>query len=297
MAAVRRRASPARCTSPPSRAWRWSPPDVPRRRLPGTRPPTGPLATALAKLAAVLGVDPDEAVSVALGETRPGVLDELRRAAAAEGAGCASTTTPTAATSARRATSTPTPVFAHEGAWYVRAYCHQAQDQRLFRVDRIVGVEVLLDETFDAPGPPRYRRRVRAGSRHATGDARPGARGPLGGGDLSGRRGRAGPRRSQRLAAGAARVSATPWLERLLVRLGPDVRVVDADVPGLADAGRNAARRILGRYRGLPAGGSTDGCALASASPCVTCLPPLVPLAPIRVMLPGPAARRVAGVG
>jgi hypothetical protein len=54
-------------------------------------------------------------------------------------------------------------------------------------------------------------------------------------------------------------VSATPWLARLLVRLGPDVRVVDADVPGLTDAGRNAARRILGRYREQAAGGTMTG--------------------------------------
>jgi proteasome accessory factor C len=65
--------------------------------LPGTDA-GGPLATALVKVAAVLGIDPDDAVSVALGETRPGVLDRLRRA-----------TTPTAATSARRATSIRTP--------------------------------------------------------------------------------------------------------------------------------------------------------------------------------------------
>src|SRR5215510_10638543 len=41
----------------------------------------GPLASALAKLARVLGVDPTEAVVVALGETRPGVLEALREAA------------------------------------------------------------------------------------------------------------------------------------------------------------------------------------------------------------------------
>jgi hypothetical protein len=43
------------------------------------------------------------------------------------------------------------------------------------------------------------------------------------------------------------------------VRLGPDVRVVDADVPGLADAGRNAARRILSRYREQAAEGTETG--------------------------------------
>ncbi len=44
-------------------------------------------------------------------------------------------------------------------------------------------------------------------------------------------------------------VTARPWLERLLVRLGPDARVVAADDAGLVDAGRGAARRILARYR------------------------------------------------
>jgi proteasome accessory factor C len=42
-------------------------------------------------------------------------------------------------------------------------------------------------------------------------------------------------------------ISARPWLERLLVRLGPDAEVVEAD-PSLAAAGRDAARRILARY-------------------------------------------------
>jgi proteasome accessory factor C len=48
--------------------------------LPGGDP-HGPLATALGKLARVLGVEPGEALSVTLGETRPGVLEALRSAA------------------------------------------------------------------------------------------------------------------------------------------------------------------------------------------------------------------------
>jgi predicted DNA-binding transcriptional regulator YafY len=42
-------------------------------------------------------------------------------------------------------------------------------------------------------------------------------------------------------------ISARPWLERLLIRLGPDVEVVGGD-PALATAGADAARRILVRY-------------------------------------------------
>jgi hypothetical protein len=43
-------------------------------------------------------------------------------------------------------------------------------------------------------------------------------------------------------------VSAVPWLERLLLSLGPDTKVVEGD-PDLAEAGARAARRILARYR------------------------------------------------
>jgi hypothetical protein len=45
-------------------------------------------------------------------------------------------------------------------------------------------------------------------------------------------------------------ISARPWLERLLLRLGPRARVVeetgDADLAGCA---ADAARRVLARYQ------------------------------------------------
>jgi hypothetical protein len=43
-------------------------------------------------------------------------------------------------------------------------------------------------------------------------------------------------------------VSARPWLERLLLRLGPDATVADADAE-LARCGPDAAARVLARYR------------------------------------------------
>ena len=43
-------------------------------------------------------------------------------------------------------------------------------------------------------------------------------------------------------------VAAAPWLERLLIGLGPAARVVDGP-PELADGARRAAARILDRYR------------------------------------------------
>lgn len=210
----------------------------------------GPLATALTKLAAVLGVEPGEAVSVALGETRPGVLEALR-AAAARGRRIRIDYY----TYGRDARSTrdvdPAAVFAHDGAWYLRGWCYRAGGERLFRVDRVVDV-VVLDEAV-APGH---------------GEARSPGDGPRGFA-LAGRVPRAtievGPAGRwvaetypvdevtpigdgwQRLRLP---VTAAPWLERLLVRLGPEARVVAADDPALVTAGPRAASRILARYQG-----------------------------------------------
>ena len=44
-------------------------------------------------------------------------------------------------------------------------------------------------------------------------------------------------------------VASRAWLERLLLRLGDEVQVIDADDPELATAGADAARRVLERYR------------------------------------------------
>ena len=41
-------------------------------------------------------------------------------------------------------------------------------------------------------------------------------------------------------------MSEPAWLERLLVRLGPDARVLRPRTPG--GAGADAARRVLARY-------------------------------------------------
>jgi predicted DNA-binding transcriptional regulator YafY len=43
-------------------------------------------------------------------------------------------------------------------------------------------------------------------------------------------------------------VGARPWLERLLVQLGPDASVIEAP-DDLRRCGADAARRILDRYR------------------------------------------------
>jgi proteasome accessory factor C len=218
--------------------------------LPGTDRP-GPLATALAKLARVLGVEPGEAVSVALGRTRPAVLEALRSAATA---GRRVRLDYYAYGRDERGTRDVDPytVFAHEGAWYMGGWCHQAGGERLFRVDRIYDVTVL-DETFeptsgDDSGGRRHGRgqgvfAPAADAPRVTIEVAPSAQWVIETYPIDQVTTTAAGWQRLRLA-----VTARPWLERLLVRLGPEARVVAADDPALVDAGRRAAARIVARY-------------------------------------------------
>ncbi|HKY76174.1 MAG TPA: WYL domain-containing protein, partial [Acidimicrobiia bacterium] len=138
----------------------------------------------------------------------------------------------------------PRAVFAAAGQWYVDAYCHRAEDDRLFRVDRVRGVRPT-GEHFDP-----------AASAGATGG---GLFHP-----------RPSDRRVTLLLNADARwvpesypvesVEETPegrlkvvlvaneraWLERLLLRLGPSAEVLEpAEVRAEAE---EAARRLLVRY-------------------------------------------------
>jgi proteasome accessory factor C len=223
------------------------------RAMPGAEP-AGPLATALDKVASVLGVDPGDAVTVALGETRPGLLESLR---AAVGEHRRVRIDYYAYSRDRRTTRDVDPhaVFADDGAWYLRGHCHRAGGERLFRVDRIVEAEVL-DERFTPPPA------VRGGGAddgdvftpgpevpRVTLDLAPSARWVVETYPVDDVDERDDGSLRVRLA-----VSAEPWLARLLVRLGPDARVIEADDPALLRAGPEAARRVLNRYERYPSG-------------------------------------------
>ncbi len=139
----------------------------------------------------------------------------------------------------------PWRVFHAFGAWYVAAWCHRAQAERLFRVDRVRAVRAT-GERFD----PASR---------ADDDAR----------DLVYRPRPEDPRVTLRLAAAAEwvieshphesatrakdgtwevvlAISEPAWLERLLVALGPDATVVAP--PELTGLGGEAATRLRQRY-------------------------------------------------
>jgi len=213
--------------------------------LPGSDP-DGPLASALAKLADVLGIDPTEAVSVRLGESRPDVLDALRTAVA-EGRQVRIDYYSYGRDDRTTRVVDPHAVFAHQGAWYLRGWCHLARDRRVFRVDRIVEATVL-DEPVERPGAPEEGAddpfELGPDVPRVTLELDPSARWVVETYPVDAVEELGEGRLRVRLA-----VAATPWLERLLVRLGPAARVVAADDPALAEAGVRAARRILARYR------------------------------------------------
>ena len=209
--------------------------------------PDGPLARALGKLAASLGIESEESIDVDLGAGEPDVI-ALLRSAASEGTEVEIDYYSYGRDDHSTRTIAPWRVLAAEGAWYVEAWCHLAGDERIFRVDRI-----------EAAVPTSRR------SEHRPDDGEPGTQ------IFHPRKDH--PRISLRLEADAGwvidaypceavstdsqgRVTATmvvtalPWLERLLVRLGPSATMIDVtELPEAQDLAATAARRILDRYQ------------------------------------------------
>jgi proteasome accessory factor C len=211
--------------------------------VPGSDP-QGPLATALAKLERALDL-PDLVVEVGA----PKYLDEVREAAARHerleidywSAGRDELTT-------RQVD--PAVVFFALGAWYAGAYCHRAEAERMFRVDRIrdlrptgehFDTDATAFEYVDVYNPaasdPRVTLRL-APAASWVAEAYPTQS--------------VTERADGRLDV-VLTVSEPAWLERLLLRLGPDAEVVEP--AELRSAGVAAAERVLARYtKGSEAG-------------------------------------------
>jgi proteasome accessory factor C len=210
--------------------------------LPGADP-GGVLATGVAKLAAVLGVDASQVLEVDLGGGRAEVLEVLR-AGAREHRQVHLDYYSYGRDSRTERDIDPYVVHAQEGSLYVLAHCHQAGGERRFRVDRIAGAE-LLDQTFEPrtdavatatfqpdDEDPRVVLRLRPAARWVA-EVHPVE---------------AVEEQADGSALATLAIAAEPWFERLLVSLGPDADVVDAP-PELREAGRRAGARILARYR------------------------------------------------
>lgn len=201
---------------------------------------SGPLAAALDKLSASLG-GAEGGVAVEL--DAPLLLDAVQRAT--DNVEQIEITHYSAAKdTVSTRTVDPISVFNDAGHWYLEAYCHRAEKVLTFRVDRIEAVAA----TGKAPAPPKQR-----GPREHVRPA-PGA-------DTETVTFTVGPHgrwvtenypteQVDELKSGKLRITLTisgdAFLDRLLLRLGPDV-VVNKPV-AKKDARQRAARRILARY-------------------------------------------------
>jgi proteasome accessory factor C len=210
---------------------------------PGTDP-EGPLARGLAKLGRLLGIDEDDAVAIQLGTAQRETIEVLRRGVDEQRAARIDYYAFGRDEWTERVVE-PWQLFAEAGQWYLSAWCRRAGGERLFRVDRVRRAD-LLDEGFTRPSRP-----AEAGLYH------PGASDPRVVLDLAPEAGWVLEQYLhedvEQLAEGWVRVrlavSAAPWLERLLLRLGPSARLVAADPPLGSDLAARAAARVLERYR------------------------------------------------
>lgn len=210
--------------------------------LPGADP-DGALARGVGKLAAVLGVDAGQVLDVDLGGARADVLEVLRTAVSEHRRVHLDYYSFGRDTRTERDVD-PYLVHAEAGSLYVLGHCHLAAGERRFRVDRIASA-VLLDEQFDPPAAPLPTRIFQpdADDPRVTLRVAPGAHWVADTYPVEGTLEEPGGTLLVTLA-----IAAAPWLERLLVSLGPDAQLVDAP-PALRDAGGRAAARILARYR------------------------------------------------
>lgn len=130
------------------------------------------------------------------------------------------------------------------GQWYLFARCRLAEADRVFRLDRILGARVLDEQLgpVEAPGDDEPFR-PHSESPRVVLEVGPGAgwvqeQYPNEGVEDAG-----GGRKRITLP-----VTGRAWLERLLVRLGPEGRVVEGPEELREGVAAEAARRILARY-------------------------------------------------
>ena len=203
--------------------------------------PDGALASGLAKLTDMLGVQPSEAIQVQLGKGEGEILETLQGACKRHEKieiDYYSYNRDDFSTRVVR----PFRLFARDGSWYLRGHCETACDERTFRIDRIIRTEAL-SSTFDPPSAPVSDSVWDQPEDGAWAELRlqPSAQWVLNyyptiQKEFSGV-----------LCRARFQVSALPWLERLLLTLSPDVEVVESW--GLPDnPAQAAARRILAVY-------------------------------------------------
>lgn len=204
----------------------------------------GTLAAGVAKLAALLGVDREQILDIDLGAARPDIVEVLRTAVRDQRRVRIDYYSYGRDTRGVRDVD-PHVVHAEGGNLYLVGWCHQADGERRFRIDRVASVALLDDPVAVTAAPEGATELFRADDE----DPRVVLDLPASASWVA----EAYPveeiveRRGGRLRVTLA-VAAAPWLERLLVSLGPDAHVVSGP-DELVSAGSRAAARILARYR------------------------------------------------
>lgn len=200
-----------------------------------------PLLRALTKLGTTLGEGAHRAVDVRLGRTAGDTLSIVRRALdAGRQLDLAYYSYGRDELTERRVE--PHRVFSDQGNWYLSGWCHLANDERVFRIDRIRsatiidepvhGRTIVAETSFSPAGDdPRVRVRLRP-TAHWVVEQYPVESVEPDGDDL----------------IVSMAVSAQAWLERLLLRLGPSAEIIAADEPLDIGLTSLAATRVLTRY-------------------------------------------------
>jgi proteasome accessory factor C len=204
------------------------------------------LSSALAKLAEALGPEAlgelPERLDSATDERTPSTLSELRRAAADHEQLRIEYYAASGAETTEREID-PEEVFFAVGNWYVTAWDHRSEAERLFRADRIHYTEAtgrrFEPRGLQGAGRPLYTPgvddvrvtlRLRPDARWVAEYYETARETELEGGDLE-------------IELPAGRLE---WLDRLLLRLWPDADVLEP--PELRDRVRELARRTAERY-------------------------------------------------
>jgi len=211
----------------------------------GGTDPDGPLARGLAKLAGVVGIDPGESLDVDLGEADRELLDALREAVA-DRRPCELDYWSAGRDHRTHRVVDPWRVFNEAGAWYLQGWCHLAEGERVFRVDRVRGL-APVEGSFTPPRrlPPPVAYRAGADDPRIVLELGAEARWVAATYPVD---------RVDDLGDGRIRVTmpagAPAFLARLLLQLGPAATIVEADdrSDGAAIVAE-AATRILQRYR------------------------------------------------
>lgn len=205
----------------------------------------GPLARGLAKLAAALGGEDTplgDAVDVVLGTDDTALLTLLRDASPQKKQ-VAIRYYSFGRDNVEDRTIEPVNVFRSMGEWYVHAWCHNAGDERTFRVDRIEHAEVLDSAPTGPAVEPTSGLFVRSAETGVVELALTEAaawvaeRYPI---DSS------RTLKDGRLCV-RLQVSEWAWLDRLMLSLGQNAEVLDA--PAGWAGRRVAAERVLRRYQ------------------------------------------------